>query len=144
MTEAFSDKVQSIVGPVLTGFGFKLDAIDASVDEGGRLGAVVYYRGGDCKMQVYWSAREREINVMIAPLDASNEHGLYNRSSKWHYLNEFAKPADLPLEELVQVLKADRANFESDTKWLEWLKGRISQYFEAAHAGILELYGRRL
>jgi hypothetical protein len=141
MTEGFSDKVQSIVGPVLTGLGFKLDAIDASVDEGGRLGTVVYYRSGDCKMQVYWSAREREINAMIAPLDAPNEHGLYNRSSKWHYLNEFAQPPDLPLEELVQVLKADRANFESDTKWLEWLKGRISQYFEAAHAGVLKLHG---
>lgn len=143
MTDDFSDEVQSIVGPLLTSLGFRLDAIDNGVDEGGRLGAVIYYRGEDCKLQVYWSAREREINAMIAPLDAPNEHGLYNRSAKWHYLTEFVKRPELPLEELVQVLKAERVNFESDTKWLEWLRGRISQYFEAAHAGVLEMHGSR-
>jgi len=141
MTDSFPTEVQSVVGPLLTDLGFTLDEIDNNVDEGGRLGAVVYYQSDDCKLQVYWSAREREINAMIAPLNAPNEHGLYDRSSKWRYLNEFVKPPDLPLEELVRVLKADRANFESDIKWLEWLKGRISQYFEAAHAGVLEMHG---
>lgn len=74
---------------------------------------------------------------MIAPSDAPNEHGLYNRSSKWPYLNEFAEIPDLSLEELVQVLKAERGNFESDTKWLEWLRGRIEKYCSVARDGVL-------
>lgn len=142
VTEEFSNKVEIIIGPLLDSLGFELDGIDNHVDEGGRLGAVVYYRSNDCKIQIYWSGREFEINAMIAPLSAPNEHGLYNRSSQWHYLNEFIKNPDLPLEQLVQVLKSERANFDSDTKWLGWLKGRIAQYFEPAHAGVLELHGR--
>ncbi|EID14042.1 hypothetical protein MXEN_10179 [Mycobacterium xenopi RIVM700367] len=135
--EDFPEKVQSIIGPLLSSLGFRLDEIDDDVDEGGRRGSVVYYRSSDCKLQVYWSAREYEINAMIAPLDAPNEHGLYNRSRKWHYLNEFIKAPDLPLEELVQVLKAERSNFESETKWLEWLRGRIKEYFPVARDSVL-------
>lgn len=71
--------------------GFALDCIDDDVDEGGRSGHVVYFRSEDCKLQIYWSSREFEINAMIAPLSAPNVHGLYDTSSKWHYLNEFVK-----------------------------------------------------
>jgi hypothetical protein len=39
-------------------------------------------------------------------------------------------------ERLVQVLKAERVDFESDTK-MAGMTGRISQYIEAAHAGVL-------
>ncbi|WP_407688496.1 hypothetical protein [Mycobacterium sp. HUMS_1102779] len=137
MAQDFPEKVQSIIGPLLSSLGFQLDEIDNNVDEGGRRGSVVYYRSADCRLQVYWSAREYEVNAMIASLDAPNEHGLYNRSSKWHYLNEFAETPDLPLEELVQVLKAERGNFESDTKWLEWLRGRIEKYYSVARDGVL-------
>lgn len=137
MAEDFPQKVQSIVGPRLADLGFELDEIDNNVDEGGRHGSVVYYRSADCKLQIYWSEREGEINAMIARLDAPNEHGLYNRSSQWHYLNDFIQAPDLPLEELVKVLKAERANFESDTKWLEWLRGRIETNFPAARDGVL-------
>ena len=81
MQEDFSEEVQVIIGTLLSRLGFAVDRIDNDVDEGGRCGRVVYYRGGDCcKIQVYWSAREFEINAMIAPLLAPNEHGLYNRS----------------------------------------------------------------
>lgn len=139
MTDDFSEKVERIIGPIVSSLGFQLDDVDNNVDEGGRRGVVVYYRASDCKLQVYWSAREYEINVMIAPLDGPNEHGLYNRSKKWHYLNEFITRSDLPLEQLVQELKTERVNFESPTRWLGWLGERIAKYVPQARAGVLEI-----
>ncbi|WP_422745636.1 hypothetical protein ACN27E_24995 [Mycobacterium sp. WMMD1722] len=140
MTKKFVSDVQSVIGPLMTDLGFVLDGVDDSVDEGGRTGAVVFYRRWDCKLQIYWSAREFEINVMIAPGWAPNEHGLYDRSAKWHYLTEFVPRPDVPLEQLVKMLRADRANFESDTTWLMWLKERIAENFAAAHLGVLHMY----
>lgn len=135
----FSDEVQQIVGPFLSSMGFKLDAIDNDVDEGGRKAAVVFYRGQDCKIQVYYSSRECEINAMIGPLDAPNEHGLYNRSRKWFYFNQFSNEPKLPLEELVKKLRDERSNFETTPKWLEWIKReRIQKYFDSVHAAIVE------
>lgn len=136
--EDFSREVQTIVGPLLSSMGFALDSIDNDVDEGGRTGSVVFYRSQDCKIQIYFSAREREINAMIGPLDAPNEHGLYTRSPDWHYLNDFSDEPKLPLEELVEKLRSDRTNFETTTKWLEWIKAeRIVRYFDSAHAAIV-------
>lgn len=141
MTNEFVSMAQTVIGPLMADLGFVWDGVDDSVDEGGRTGAVVFYRARDCKLQIYWSAREFEINAMIAPISAPNEHGLYNRTSKWHYLNEFVPRPDVPLEELVKMLKADRVNFESDMKWLNWLKGRIAENFPVAHDGVLQMYG---
>jgi hypothetical protein len=140
MTDNFSEKVANIVGPLLSSLGFTLDAVDDDVDEGGRRGSVVYYRADDCKIQIYWSPRAGEINCMIAPIDAPNEPGLYDRSGKWHYLNEFVEKPNLPLEELVKMLRSEKANFETTDKWLQWLRDRIQRYFGAAHSGILKLY----
>jgi hypothetical protein len=135
----FPQEVQRIVGPLLSSIGFVVDSIDNDVDEGGRTGSVVFYRSEDCKIQIYYSSREREINAMIGPLDAPNEHGLYTRSREWHYFNDFSDEAKLPLEELVQKLRSERANFETTPKWLEWIKReRIARYFDAAHAAIIE------
>jgi hypothetical protein len=135
----FPQEVQTIVGPLLSSMGFTLDAIDNNVDEGGPMGSVVFYRSKDCKIQIYHSSREGEINAMIGPLDAPNVHGLYDRSRKWHYFNDFVDEPKLPLEELVQKLRDERANFETTTKWLEWIKKeRIIRYFESAHAAVLE------
>ncbi len=137
--DGFSQEVHAIVGPLLSSMGFALDAIDNDVDEGGRTGSVVFYRSQDCKIQIYYSSREREINAMIGPLDAPNEHGLYDRSRKWHYFNDFADEPKLPLEELVAKLRDERANFETTPKWLEWIKReRIVRYFESAHTAIVE------
>jgi hypothetical protein len=134
----FPQEVQTIVGPLLSSMGFALDAIDNDVDEGGPTGSVVFYRSRDCKIQIYHSSREHEINAMIGPLDAPNEHGLYTRSPAWHYFNDFSDEPKLPLEELVPKLRAERANFETAPKWLEWIKKeRITRYFEAAHAAIV-------
>jgi len=95
----------------------------------------VYYRSKDCKIQVYESSREGEVNCMIAPLDAPNEFGL--RSEKWQFLARFGTRPDSPLEELARLAKAE---YESFAKPLEWVKDRIEKYFEDAHAGILEMY----
>jgi hypothetical protein len=133
----FPQEVRKIVGPLLLGMGYTLEAIDDDVDEGGPKGSVVFYRSKDTKIQIYRSSREGEINAMIGPLDAPNEHGLYDRSQKWHYFNEFADEPKLPLEELVEKLRSERANFETMPKWLEWIKKeRIGRYFESAHAAI--------
>lgn len=119
--------------------GFTPDIIDTDVDEGGPKGSVIFYRSADCKIQVYRSSREGEINAMIGPLDAPNQHGLYDRSGKWHYFNDFADEPKLPLEELVRKLRDERSNFETTSKWLEWIKKeRIGRYFEAAHKAIID------
>jgi hypothetical protein len=138
MEEDFPTEVQQIVGPLLSSMGFTLDVIDNDVDEGGRKGAVVIYRAQDSKIQIYHSAREGEINAMIGPLTAPNKHGLYDRSQKWHYFNDFADEPELSLEELVDKLRDERANFETVPKWLEWLKReRIARYFDSAHAAVV-------
>jgi hypothetical protein len=132
----FSTEVQTIVGPVLEQFGFVLDEIDDSPDEGGRRQHIVYFRSEDCKVQVYESAREGEVNCMIAPIDVPNEFGL--RARKWQFLTRFSKRPDLPLAELAELA---RAEYKSYSNPLEWVRDRIVKYYEAAHKGILEMYG---
>jgi hypothetical protein len=132
----FSTEVQTIVGPVLEQFGFVLDEVDDSPDEGGRRQHIVYFRSNDCKMQVYESAREGEVNCMIAPIDVPNEFGL--RARKWQFLTRFSKRPDLPLAELAELA---RAEYKSYSNPLEWVRDRIVKYYDAAHKGILEMYG---
>ena len=132
----FSTEVQTIVGPVLEQFGFVLDEVDDSPDEGGRRQHIVYFRSNDCKIQVYESAREGEVNCMIAPLDVPNEFGL--RARKWQFLTRFSKRPDLPLAELAELA---RAEYDSYSNPLEWVRDRIVKYYDAAHKGILEMYG---
>jgi hypothetical protein len=135
---SFPQEVETIIGPLLSSMGFTVDTIDDDFDEGGRTGSVVVYRAPDCKIQIYYSSREGEINAMIGPLDAPNRHGLYDQSRKWHYFNDFTDEPKLSLEELVQNLRDERANFETTPKWLEWIKReRIIRYFESAHAAIV-------
>src|SRR5262249_26788862 len=130
--------VETIIRPPLSSMGITVDTIDDDVDGGGRTGSVVVYRAPDCKIQVYYSSRQGEINAMIGPLDALNQLALYHRSRKWHYFNDFADKPNLRLEELVQKLREERANFETTPKWLEWIKReRIGRYFESAHAAIV-------
>ncbi|BCO48221.1 hypothetical protein [Mycobacterium intracellulare] len=138
MEDNFVQEVQQIVGPLLLSMGFDLYAIDADVDEGGPKGSVVFYRAAACKVQIYRSSREGEINAMIGPRDAPDVHGLYDRSRKWHYFNDFDDSPKLPLEELVQKLQDERANFESTQTWLQWIKReRICRYFESARDAII-------
>ena len=121
----FSAEVQTIVGPVLEQLGFVLDEIDDSPDEGGRRQHIVYFRSEDCKVQVYESAREGEVNCMIAPIDVPNEFGL--RAKKWQFLTRFSKRPDLPLAELAELA---RAEYKSYSNPLEWVRDRIVKYYE--------------
>jgi len=136
MASAFSRDVQAIVGPTLEELGFALDGIDDSPDEGGRDQHVVYYRSTDCKIQIYRSSREGEVNCMIAPLDAPNTFGL--RTKKWHFISRFSKRANIPPEERVRAAIAEANAYKNR---LDWVKDRIIKHYEAAHAGILEKYG---
>jgi hypothetical protein len=136
MPSKFSTDVQTIVGPLLKELGFVLDEIDDNPDEGGRRQHIVYYRSNDSKIQVYESSREGAVNCMIAPLDVPNEFGL--RAKKWQYLTRFAKRPDLPLEELAELA---RSEYEAYANPLEWVRDRIIKYYEAAHTGILDMYG---
>ncbi len=137
MTSEFSAEVRAVVEPLLTERGFFLDEIDDTPDEGGRGQHVVYYRSNDCKIQVYESSREGEVNCMIAPLDAPNEFGL--RAKKWQYLTRFIKRPDLPLEELAELARGEYEAYENP---LDWVRDRLAKYYEAAHAGILKMYGK--
>jgi hypothetical protein len=139
VTDNFATEVQSVVGPLLADLGFRLDEIDDNVDEDGRQGSVVYYRTNDCKLQVYRSSREGSVNCMIAPLDAPNKIGIHDRTYKWQYLTRFSLPPDVPLEELVQSVSFEA---ETDIELLERVKNRIAEYFEVAHAGILQTFGK--
>ncbi|SNV56603.1 hypothetical protein [Mycolicibacter terrae] len=138
LVNEFIEEVRRIVDPFLSGLGFAVEEVDEIVDEGGLTSSVAYYRGPDCKIQVYHSSREGEINAMIAPFDAPNELGVYGRSKKWHHLSDFADTADLPLEELVRKLREERASCDTTPKRLEWLTRRIAQDFDAARTAILE------
>lgn len=85
------------------------------------MGSVVIYRGPDCKIQIYYSSREGEVNAMIGPLDAPNKHGTYDDSGEWRYFTDFEIQPTLSLEELVKKLRAERANFETTSNWLDGL-----------------------
>jgi hypothetical protein len=137
MAEEFLSGVRSIVEPLLIGLGFQLAGINDDFDECGRPGSVVIFRGRDCKVQVYYSSREGEINAMIGPLDAPDVHGLYDRSRKWRYFTDFADEPRLSLEESVRKNRDESANFGTTSKWLEWLKSeRIARYFDQAQAAL--------
>ena len=139
MPSEFSADVQSIVGPLLADLGFTLDEIDDGPDEGGRQQHVVYYRSSDCKIQIYDSRREGEVNCMIAPQNASNAFGL--RAKKWHVLTRFAELPNLSLTEAAHLA---RAELDAYPNRLEWVRARIAKFYDAAHAGILAMYAEDL
>lgn len=76
----FTVDVETVVGPLLDNLGFVLDDVDDSPDQGGIERHIVYYQSKDCRLQIYGSSREGEINCMIAPLDASSQFGLAGKN----------------------------------------------------------------
>jgi hypothetical protein len=136
MSSDFYADVEATVGPLLESLGFVLDEVDDNPDKGGISRNIVYYRSDDCRLQIYYSAREGEINCMIAPLDAPNEFGL--NSEKWYYISYFSKRPDLPPKER---LRQAIAEVEAYDNRLDWVKDRIIEHYETARAGILEKFG---
>jgi hypothetical protein len=146
MKQEFLSGVRSIVEPLLNELGFQWDGYDDDVDEsdsgvrdGGRRGSVVFFRSDDCKIQVYDSTRDGSINCMIAPLDAPNTFGPYDRSGKWQYLPRFAIRQGVPLDEIMKDNLA--VDFPTTTQLLESVRRRIEKYFPVAHDGVLEMEG---
>ena len=139
MTQEFLTGVQTIVEPLLTELGFQFDEYIDNVDEGGPKGSVVFYQSDDCKIQVYESARGGEANCMIAPLDAPNVFGLYDKSAKWQYLPRFAIRQGVPIEEIKKYNPS--VKFPSTAQFLESVRARINKFFAIAHAGVLEMGG---
>jgi hypothetical protein len=130
MTREFFAGVQSIVEPLLAELGFRLEECDDDVD-GGRSGdCVVYFRSNDCKIQLYDSPQAGEINCMIAPLNASNTFGPYDRSGEWQYLIRFAIRQGVPLEDImIDKLTVD---FPTTDQLLKSVRDRIEKYFPVA------------
>ncbi|WP_328358626.1 hypothetical protein OG976_04830 [Mycobacterium sp. NBC_00419] len=135
MASEFAEGVEAIVGPVLTDLGFTLDEIDDGPDKGGRPRQIVYYRSRDCKIQVYNSRREGEVNCMIAPLDAANEFGL--NAKEWHFLDRFTERRSPPTAESVKLATAEYRSYANP---VEWVRDRILKYYDDAHRGILAKY----
>lgn len=125
--------------PLLVELGFVFDEYIDNVNEGGPKGSVVIYRTDDCKLQIYQSARSGEINCMIAPLDAPNVLGLYDKSAKWQYLPRFAIRQGASMKEINEYSPA--TDFPTIDQFLESVRARIEKYFPVAHAGVLEMGG---
>ena len=135
MPSEFSEEVQTVLGPLLEKLGFSLDEIDDTPDEGGRPQHVVYYRSSDCKMQIYDSWREGEINCMIAPATAANAFGLV--AKRWQFLDGFTERPDLSFNDLLRMARAEYAAYDNP---VEWVRDRIIKYYDDAHRGILAKY----
>jgi hypothetical protein len=75
---------------------------------------------------------------MIAPLDAPNEFGLTGK--KWHYISKFSKRSDLSPQERVRLAIAEARSYANQ---LDWVRDRIAKHYQAAHAGILQMYGTK-
>ena len=135
-SSGFAEQVQRIVGPVLLARGFTLDQIDDGLGDGGRELSVVYYRGDDCKIQIYKSSREGETNCMIAPLSAPNEFGLRSATKKWRYLTAFVEHPDRSDADLARMARLEYTSFDDP---LLWVQAHIENDYAAARFGILEL-----
>ncbi|WP_163804235.1 hypothetical protein [Mycolicibacterium anyangense] len=133
----FATDVKSVIGPAVAARGFALDEIDDSPDEGGRRRCIVYYRSADCKIQVYESWREGEVNAMIAPVSAPNDFGL--NSNQWHFLDRFTERASPPNAESLRLAISEYRSYPNP---LEWVRDRIIKYYDDAHRGILAKYGK--
>lgn len=133
----FAAEVEQTVGSALSERGLVLDEMFDGLDDGasGRPLSIVYYRGSDCRLQIYRSSREGETNCMIAPLHAPNEYGLRSRSKLWQFLGRFVARPELPLEESVRAARREGDSHETPLHWVRWI---IEKHFDAARAGMLE------
>lgn len=135
MTEEFLQDIRLVVGPVLTRLGFELDRFDDSVDEGGLLSSVAFFRSTDRKLQIYNSRRSGEINCMIALLDAPDVYGLFDRTGAWQYLARFADRA-----ELAELIKSEGTGFPTEQESLTRIRTRIERYYPLARDGIRQMF----
>jgi|GEM_PF-2520745 len=137
MTQEFLMAVRSIVEPLLTELGFQLDEYMGDIGASDKKGSAVFFRSEDCKIQVYDSRRNGDINCMMAPLAATNIFGPYDRSGAWENIAMLTVGAGIPREELMKdKLPSD---FPTTNERLEWVRGRIYKYYSIAHERILKI-----
>src|SRR5580692_10538381 len=106
MTSDFAENVRATIGPLLTNLGFVLYGVDDGPDEGGIARHIVFFRSNDCKLQIYDSSREGEVNCMIAPLTAPDKFGL--KAKTWHFIGKFSpKRSDISPQERLQIAIAE-------------------------------------
>ncbi len=109
MPAEFGAEVEDVLGPLMRRLGFEIDEVDDRQDDGGRDRHIVYYRSADCKVQVYQSAREGEVNCMIAPSGVPNQFGL--NAQKWQHITRFSKRPDLPFKELLRAAREEYSSY---------------------------------
>lgn len=136
MTEEFLIAVRSIVEPRLADLGFRLEEYMSDVGPNDKEGSAVFFRSNDCRIQIYDSRRNGDINCMIAPLSADNIFGPYDRSGMWQYIVMYAVKKGVPREEIMNdELLTD---FPTTLERLHWVRGRIEKYLPMAREILLK------
>lgn len=135
MTQEFLTAVRSIVEPLLAELGFQMNEFMGDIGPSDKKGSAVFFRSEECKIQVYDSRRNGDINCMIAPRGAPNVFGPYDRSGVWQNIGALALRGGVPREELMKdKLPSD---FPTTNERLDWVRGRICRYYSVALKGIL-------
>jgi hypothetical protein len=119
--------LERFLAPTLADAGFYLEEIREHISYQNRPAWVIYYRGGDCKLQILWSARDGGIDFYLAPIDAPNELGLTNESHKWHLM--------LLLSDVSDSLATPPPDARDEVE-MNWLKALFETHFRAAHAAL--------
>ncbi|MCV7430165.1 hypothetical protein [Mycolicibacterium bacteremicum] len=137
MTTKFVYEIETTIGRTLSDRRLKfIDAFDGT-DSGGRDLKVAYFGNSECKIQIYYWAREVETNCMIGLLDAPNEFGLLSNSTKWQFLTRFGEARDLPLAEIAEHARLELSSFANP---LEWVGDCTARFYDVALAGMKERY----
>lgn len=134
MQSDFLPVVQHALGPFLERNQFEVDAVDESTEN--EL-AVVYFRSHECKLQVYSSPRNGEINCMIATTDAPNEWGAKDsQRDTWRFIHELSgRNAGASVEELLERQRVTHdAGPRTDAEQLESIRNLLESDFTAACA----------
>lgn len=125
-------ELDQFLGPALSCAGLEIDEVQDDLTYGDRRAWATFYRGSDCKLQVYWSARNGGFNFMLAPLDAPNEFGLVNQSKAWQFMLWLSDTDD---QLTTPGMDAD------DNEIMAWLKDLFEIHFGPARTALLS--GRR-
>lgn len=107
MTSTFEGEVDRIVGRTLSFYGLTYDGTFVGEDDGGSGLAICYFRGANCKLQIYTWEREGETGCMIAPAGAPNVFGPSDDSGRWQFLTDVDQDAD----DLVRGVPTDAGSY---------------------------------
>lgn len=89
-----AEELARFLGPDMAAAGLVIDEILDPWSYGDRPAWAIFYRGQDCKVQVYRSARNGGINIMLAPPNATNTFGLSDRTGMWRLMLLLSRATD--------------------------------------------------